>query len=85
MAQTNLPVLSHAGFPQLLHLLIGAEIERVERILAQAELSPCCYESPESSRGACDGGEPCREKATVHDLASDEEYCLSHFREVERG
>ena len=51
----------------------------------QAELSFCCHESPESTVGACDGGFPCRQRATVHHLESEQEYCLRHFQEVDRG
>jgi hypothetical protein len=79
VAQTNLPVLSYPGFPQVLDSVIGQEIERVERVLAQHQLSPCSHESPESSRGACDGGEPCSDTATVHDLETEQEFCLKHF------
>jgi hypothetical protein len=39
----------------------------------------CEYEYPESSRGACDGGQPCIHSATVHDPESDRNLCGKHF------
>lgn len=56
----------------------------IERILAKPVLGTCDYQTPETSWGACDG-QPCLESATVHDLATDREYCVGHFREVSRG
>jgi hypothetical protein len=49
-------------------------LARVERIADQAQLSLCDYESPESSYGAADGV-ACNQKATVHHLAAEQEFC----------
>lgn len=80
MAHSTLPVLSHLSFPQVAVRAFTFEVRRVEQVLGL-----CAWQSPESSRGACDGGFPCQESATVHHLGTDAEYCLSHFREVGRG
>lgn len=80
MAHSSLPVFFHPQFPQVFDRALMFEVRRVEKLLGL-----CCWESPESSRGACDGGFPCQEQATVHHLESDNEFCLSHFREVSRG
>lgn len=42
-------------------------------------LPPCSWCSPESTPGACDGGYPCRNIATVHDLVEDAPFCRYHF------
>jgi hypothetical protein len=54
----------------------------IEKILHKPVLGRCSFVSPESSRGACDGGHECGVKATVHDLESDREFCAGHFRAV---
>jgi hypothetical protein len=79
MAAPNLPSLPLAGFAQLIPALASREIQHVNRILGLCE-----YEFPESSYGRCDGF-PCQEPAVIHHLESEHEYCLSHFREVDRG
>lgn len=76
----------------------GLTIERLLSIVSQAvataTLPGCCYQTPESSWGACDGGFPCYRPATVHHLASEQDYCARHYytvaiaealTEVERG
>jgi hypothetical protein len=84
MAFPTIPLPPPFRFPQF--EFIDREISRVDQILAAAEnLSACAYESPESRRGACDGGFPCSERATVHELASGLEFCLDHFEDVRRG
>jgi len=45
-------------------------------IVAEPQCSWC---SPESTPGACDGGQPCQEIATVHDLEDDQAFCRRHF------
>jgi hypothetical protein len=80
MAARNLPVFTHPGFAQVLNSLVSHQVRVIERAL-----SLCSYEEPESSRGACNGGYPCQETATVTDLDSGGEFCLSHFREVSRA
>jgi hypothetical protein len=82
VAHTTLAVLPFPGFPQPLDCVIGCEIARNDRMLTRAEFSPCCYESPDSSYSACNGGFPCYELASVHHLASGLEYCEEHFEEV---
>jgi hypothetical protein len=69
MAHSTLPVLPHPQFPQ---------------VVPEQTLSLCCYESPESVWGACDG-QPCLEIARVHDVAREMDYCARHWREVSRG
>jgi hypothetical protein len=43
--------------------------------------TPCSYEYPESSGGACDGF-PCSEKATTFDWMEGLPYCAKHWREM---
>jgi hypothetical protein len=44
-------------------------IARVDRVLADSELTVCCYETPESTPGACDA--ILRDsRATVHQFAT---------------
>lgn len=80
MASETLPVLTHSSFPQVFTQAMMPRIRRVESVLGL-----CCWESPESSNGAADGGFPCHETAVVHHLSSDQPFCLSHFREVVVG
>lgn len=84
MAAQHLTVLHSPDFPQVL----DAALRRLfDRMLPEfpPQLSPCSYESPESAWGACDGGIPCSQIATVHHLASDMQFCMGHFGEVGRG
>jgi hypothetical protein len=81
MSGNNLSVLSSPGFPQALTHFV----DRVSLIAARAADEPCSWESPESSWGACDGGIPCHEAATVHNLCLDQPFCLRHHRAVSRG
>jgi hypothetical protein len=80
VAHSTLPVFSHPHFQQVLEALTGSEIRHVEQALGL-----CSHESPESRRGACNGGFPCTEVATVHHLASGLEYCAGHFEEADRA
>jgi hypothetical protein len=48
----------------------------VAAIAAKPTLGQCCFEDEH-----CD----CRDRATVHDLATDFEYCVRHFLAVNRG
>lgn len=52
-------------------------------IPARIFLAQCQWESPERSWGSCDGGFPCYDRATVHDLVSDLDFCLKHFLEAQ--
>jgi hypothetical protein len=74
MADTTITALSHPGFQQVLHTIIGQEFQRIERVLG-----PCAYESQERHPGSCDGGVQCQKRATVHDFSTGEEFCLEHF------
>jgi hypothetical protein len=40
----------------------------------------CDWCQPETSYGACDGGEECRRLAVVSDVESGQCYCLRHWR-----
>jgi hypothetical protein len=85
MSQSTLPVpplLSSTGFPQD---FISAFEQMIRRIAAKPRLGTCSWQSPESSSGACNGGHPCSKAAVVHDLASDQEFCARHFREISLG
>ena len=79
MAPATLAVLTHPEFPQVFSALIDREILYVNRIVDESHLFPCCYESPESAKGLCDGGEPCVQPGVVHDLVSQQPYCALHF------
>lgn len=86
MAQSSLPAFSPFSFPQpLIQQLLGHVIDRVDAILAESELGFCDHQSPESFYGACDGGFPCHERATVHHLELGSEFCLKHFIEQENN
>jgi hypothetical protein len=80
MAQRSLAVLTHPSFPQVFAQALNQEVTRVA-----PQLSVCCYESPESYWGACDGGIRCTRTATIHDVATEQDYCFAHYREVRRG
>ena len=84
MAHSILSVVSSPDFPQLLRSAIDRAVTRTLERIAESNLSCCSYESPESRVGACDGL-PCVQKATVHHLQAEQEYCLRHFEEVRRG
>lgn len=88
MAHSTLAVLSSPDFPQLLRLAIDRafdrEISRVIETHDEAHLDCCAWESGETRPGACDSI-PCIQKATVHHLLTEQEYCLEHFRTVSRG
>jgi hypothetical protein len=81
MATQKLSSLSSPLFPQVIPGVMDRYIAHVDRILAECELTTCCHESPESSWGASDGL-VCSAKATIHELATEREYCARHFREV---
>jgi hypothetical protein len=81
VAHSTLPSLSHPQFPQIFSSAID---HLVARIAVKPQLGTCCYETPESRRGACDAT-PCRSLATVHHLATEQEFCARHFAEVNRG
>jgi len=72
MAAQNLPSFPLAGFAQLVPALIDHEIKRVNQLLGS-----CDWEDEWSPY-------TCKEKAVVHHIATEHEYCLSHFVEVDR-
>ena len=76
MASETLSALSHPNFPQTFESAIDFEIRRVSRIADQAQLGQCAFEDE-----FCD----CRQPATVHHLASEQEFCVRHFAGVSRG
>lgn len=72
MAGQHLTVLDSPAFPQAFDHLI----DRVSRIIGEAQLGQCWYADEH-----CD----CRDLATVHHLASEQEFCERHFQAVTRG
>jgi len=83
MAAQNLTTLTRSEFPQVLAQALNQEVTRVNRVV-EAHLSICCYVSAESRWRACDAVE-CRQIATIHDIATEQEYCAAHYRDVQRG
>lgn len=84
MAHTNLPNLPAfplASFPQPILDALDREISRIDQIV-EKELERCEYESPETRKGACDGGFPCHKLATVTDVRTGNVFCLNHFEGV---
>ena len=73
MAAHHLTILSSPEFSQAFNSFIATLIRRVETISAQAQLSQCDF-----SDADCD----CHELATVHELASEREFCERHFGKV---
>jgi hypothetical protein len=78
MSPSTLPVFSRPQFPQVVQQLFASEVRQVNKVLGL-----CCFES--FREGIRDFAYSCQETATVFCLADEQEYCLSHFREVERG
>lgn len=76
MAVPDLTFLSAPNFPQVLDSVIARLVPLIEQAEARANLTTCFFESEH-----CD----CRELGTVHHLASEQEFCERHFREVSRG
>lgn len=83
MAAQHLTVSALSEFPQVLHSSLqhglDCEIQSLDRIVARAfarvHLTTCDW-----SDEFCD----CAQRATVHDLHSEQEFCLRHFAEVGR-
>jgi hypothetical protein len=73
MSAQHLNALSSPSFPQTFESVIEFHIRRVSRIAELAQLGQCDFEDEH-----CD----CREKATIHHLASEREFCERHFRRV---
>ena len=72
MAGQTIPLYTGRTIADLNYL-----VQRVEAL--SFHRSQCSWCSPESTPGACDGGEPCQSLATVHDLEEDMAYCSKHF------
>jgi len=84
MAHQSLAAHHSLDFHIVLQAHLNRYIEDVYRLYEQhVLLSPCAYEYPESTPGACDG-QPCGSKATVHELGSGQDFCAKHFGEVTR-
>ena len=73
MAHSTLPSLTHSEFPQVFTQAID---DLVDRLAARPQLGQCWYEDE-----YCD----CRAQAVVHNLATEQEFCLRHFLAVNRG
>jgi len=73
VAAPNLPALSPFNFHSPLRSRLMA---MVDRALAEAQLHECFWDDAYCS---------CREKATVHHLESEMDYCDRHYRLVEKG
>jgi hypothetical protein len=84
MADNTLPALPSLSFPQAEQVFTHAMRRFGDRVLEQPSFSVCCYVTPETSYGACDGQE-CLARAVVHDVATEMDYCAKHYREVGRG
>jgi hypothetical protein len=80
MAHSTLAVSSETLTGNLIDNLFAI----VEQVASRAEHT-CCGESAESSAGACDGGEPCRKTATIHDPRTGESWCVGCFEGVILG
>lgn len=70
MAHSTLPSLTHSEFPQVFTQAID---QMVARMSARPQLGQCDY---------CDEYCDCRQAATVHHLASEQEFCAQHFAKV---
>jgi len=73
MAAQHLTALASPEFPQVFDRCLSDLFDRVERVMAQSYLSECDFEDEYGD---------CRQRATVHHLESEKEYCADHFRKV---
>lgn len=77
MAHNTLAVLSRSDFHSA---FLDREIFQLDNLIthsfAKAHLSECAFSNEYVS---------CAEVATVHHLASEQEFCARHFRAVSRG
>jgi hypothetical protein len=76
MAAQHLTALASPEFPQVLDVCFSRLQDQVARVMAQSYLSECDFEDEYGD---------CRQRATVHHLESEKEYCADHFRKVTRG
>lgn len=77
MAPKRLHVFASPDFPQVFDFQLDRIFALVDHSLAP-QLGICCWESAETREGACNGI-PCYQRAVVHHLESDLEFCLKHF------
>jgi hypothetical protein len=84
MSVSTLPVLTHPQFPQVLTRALNQEVTRVT---SHPALSLCCHETvvEDGGTGEFNQAFPCVQPATIHDLATEQDYCFEHFRAVRRG
>lgn len=84
MAAQHLTVSPLSEFPQVLHSTLefglDCEIQSLDRLVSRAfarvHLTTCDFEDE-----WCD----CHQVATVHQLATEKEYCLRHFAAMEKA
>jgi hypothetical protein len=72
--ETNRTISRHKNLREALR-----RCAQLNRHLEEPAMGFCEYETPESSWGACDGGQRCNHTGTVHDLASELDLCPKHF------
>ena len=70
MAATNLPVSSIPLFPQIGNPSVSYPL------IDHCDYQFTCFPFE---------GESCQQLGVVHDLESEREFCVDHFREVSRG
>jgi hypothetical protein len=90
MAQANLAVPSlvySPGFPQAVDVVVSGLDRIVLNLAAKRELGSCEFvdRAHFGGTGEDDVEFPCFANAAVHDLSSDQQFCLKHFCEVNRG
>jgi len=81
MAHSTLSVISLPDFPQSFFNAIEKQITLVDQVYNHY-FPACEWTSPESSRGACNGGHPCADGGTVSALDSQQTFCTKHFLAV---
>lgn len=74
MAHSTLPVFSHHNFPQVFDQAFTFEVRRIDRVIARSQglIGSCCYTR-------------CEADVEISEVETGIGYCLSHFREVNRG
>jgi hypothetical protein len=80
MAHSTLPVLTHPSFPQVLDQALTQEIRR----LVEKPVLSTCSRTFETFHGS-GNFISCPNKATIHDLGTDQEFCFPCWQEVGRG
>lgn len=98
MSVSTLPVLSAPHFPQHptpkqqvaeLFAFIEESLLRAPKfpVPPQPTLSLCCHETIVDDGGTGEFNQvfPCVKPATIHDLATEQDFCFEHYRAVGRG